>query len=347
VSSAALSNPSLIKKMGKQPIQTLYFGLDIGKSSHAYALVDETGSTVESATVSNSERKLDSLAKRLADGKTALVVGCEATGSYYERAAIAFSKVGVEVRVINPALTTTRALRSGMRSTKTDAADALGIARKLAEKRGDIGTSFAWNPETRRLQALGRHLKWLRRTRASLKTRVKSVDERPFESLGLNAKALDDEVARVEAELISETQRVRSDDFRLLIAIRGVGELTAAKLLAEAGDLSRFPRSAAFAAFVGLDPTVRQSGSSVRGKSRMSKAGSSYLRHTFGWTAKLLVRWNPAFRARFEYDLERGKPVGVAYGIIARKFATVAFHCITEGEAFDESKIGHGRPIAA
>lgn len=331
--------------MRKRPIQTLYLGLDIGKGSHAYALVDEAGSTVESGTISNGERRLDSLAKRLVGGKTTLVVGCEATGSYYERAAIAFSKVGVEVRVINPSLTTTKALRSDMRNTKTDSTDALGIARKLAEKRGDMGVSFAWSPEIRRLQALGRHLKWLRRTRAALRTRVKSVDERPFENLGLNASALDDEVARVEAELISETQRVRPDEFRLLTAIRGVGELTAAKLLAEAGDLSRFPRSAAFAAFTGLDPTVRQSGSSVLGKSRMSKAGSSYLRHTFSWTAKLLVRWNPAFRARFEYDLDRGKPVGVAYGIIARKFATVAFRCITEKEAFDESKIGHGCPI--
>ena len=120
--------------------------------------------------------------------------------------------------------------------------------------------------------------------------------------------------------------------------------LTAAKPPAEAGDLSRLSRSSAFAAFAGLDPTVRQSGSSVHRKSRMSKAGSSHLRHTFGWTAELLVRWNPAFRARFEYDLERGKPAGVAYGIVARKFAAVMFRCITEGEAFDESKIGHGCP---
>ena len=117
---------------------------------------------------------------------------------------------------------------------------------------------------------------------------------------------------------------------------------SAAMLLAETMCLQRFPTSKAFAAFVGLDPTLKQSGTSVNGKSHLSKAGSPHLRARMTWSAKLLVQWNETFHTLFENALSRGKAPGVAYGIVARKFATIVHQCVTKGEAFNPQKVGLG-----
>ncbi|MFC1787863.1 transposase, partial [Patescibacteria group bacterium] len=140
--------------MKKTSNSIVYLGVDIGKSEHAWTLIDASGSLLEEGTVLNKADRLVKFAKRISKDHPVLLMGCEATGSYYENIAIAFNKLGVVVRVINPALTSTKALRSSMRMTKTDKQDARGIARKLQEKKGDIGTVFSWNPEERRLQAM-------------------------------------------------------------------------------------------------------------------------------------------------------------------------------------------------
>lgn len=334
--------PLTEKVMQKTSTSIIYLGMDIGKTIHAWALVDEQGTVLEEGTIANTQKTLQTFARRLTREYSSLQVGCEATGSYYEKAAIAFSQVQVPVRVINPALTSTKALRSSMRSTKTDKQDARGIACKLQEKQGDIGTLFAWNPDERRLQALARHIRFLKKQRSALKVRTQAMQERPFANIDAHVDVFDKEILRLETELVRETKRLYASAMDILVAIRGVGDKGAAFLLAETMCLKRFSTSKAFAAFVGLDPTLKQSGTSVHGKSRLSKAGSPYLRATISWNAKLLVQWNQTFRSCFENALARGKAPGIAYGIVARKFATIVHQCVTRNEAFRPEKVGHG-----
>jgi len=337
---------ALIKKksMQKTSESMVYLGIDIGKASHAWTLVDQHGCILEEGEVRNEPDRLASFARRILKAHPNFLVGCEATGSYYEKVAIIFSELNIIVRVINPALTSTKALRSSMRLTKTDKQDARGIAQKIQQLRGEIGSVFQWNPEERCLQALSRHIQFLKKQRTSLKVHTQDILSRPFEmvNVNMNMNMYDKEIKRLEKALIKETMRLHKQAMDTLVAIRGVGEASAAKIFAETMNLDRFKNSKAFAAFVGLDPTLKQSGTSVHGKSRLSKAGSPHLRATLTWTAKLLVRWNPTFRECFENALARGKAPGVAYGMIARKFATCVHQCVTNNEVFDLNKVGLG-----
>jgi len=328
--------------MQKTSSSIVYLGVDIGKATHAWTLVDDCGHLLEEGTVTNTPTHLSVFVKRFVKAFPTLLVGCEATGSYYENLAIAFLKKDVEVRVINPALTSTKALRSSMRVTKTDKQDARGIARKLQERQGKIGTLFAWNPEERRLQAMARHLQFLKKQRSALKVRTLVMQGRPFEKIEVNTDLFDQEIVRLELTLLQESKHLYAQAMNTLVSIRGVSENSVALILAETMCLKRFKTSKAFAAFVGLDPTLKQSGTSVHGKSRLSKAGSPHLRSKLTWSAKLLVQWNPRFRTCFENALSRGKAPGVAYGIIARKFATIIYQCVTKNEAFDPNKVGLG-----
>ncbi len=320
---------------------TIFLGFDIGKSEHAFAFVNAVGEVVHRGKLKTDKRSLKSFVSKAQKTHSDLVVGVEATGIYHERLARTFLDAGITVQVLNPQLTTTKAIRSSVRLVKSDAADAMGIAQKLREKRGDIGHPFSWNHERRALQALGRsydHLLWHRQ---SLRAHVGMYKERGFaETFAPNPESLEPEISRLRRDLIAEARRVYPVEFEILVAVPGIADETAARMLAETMGIERFRNAHAFAAFVGVDPRVKESGTSVRGKTSMTKNGSPILRYLFGWTGRNVAQWSAPFRQRLDYDIGRGKPAGVAYGSIARRLAVVLYTCLVNKTPFDPSLVG-------
>lgn len=317
--------------------------LDIGKSEHAFAVVDPDGRAIERDTVQTNQRSLGAFARRITKRYPGAAVAVEATSSYHEAVALAFLRLGITVRVVNPVLTATKAISDSVRRVKTDASDALGIARKLCEKHGELGYPFSWNEQERALQALGRSFAHLRRLRQSLRAHARSYADRPWSAACAPSETvLDGEIDRLATQLAEQAKTVFPEEMTILTAIRGLGEATAARLLAETMGVTRFTSGRAFAAFAGLDPRVKESGTSVRGRRSMTKSGSPILRDILGWAGKSLVRWNPAFSQRFRYDVERGKPAGVAYGIAARRLAVILHSCLSRKQAFDPARVGTG-----
>lgn len=76
-----------------------------------------------------------------------------------------------------------------------------------------------------------------------------------------------------------------------------MGGTTAAKLLAYLGDVRRFRNARALAAFIGVTPRIKQSGSSVHGRSSISRAGHAPVRHALYMPAMVALRYNPAIKA--------------------------------------------------
>ena len=95
--------------------------------------------------------------------------------------------------------------------------------------------------------------------------------------------------------------------FELLIKIPGIGEGTATAVLAEVTRLENFRTARELAAFVGLTPRHRTSGSSVRGKPRISKMGLKTLRKALYLPALTAMRFNPSLKSFAEKLREKGK----------------------------------------
>ncbi len=94
------------------------------------------------------------------------------------------------------------------------------------------------------------------------------------------------------------------------------------------------------AAFAGLVPRIRQSGTSVRGRSRLSKAGSSRLRKGLYFPALTALRFNPLIRALGLRLSVKGKSkmliIGAAGALWAgRKLLHIAFGVLKSGKPFD------------
>ena len=121
----------------------------------------------------------------------------------------------------------------------------------------------------------------------------------------------------------------------LLDSIPGVGEATAAVLLAEVPDIKEYRSARQVAAFAGLVPRERQSGSSVRGRVRLSKIGNARLRKALYFPAVTALRCSPFFQQWAEGLRQRGKSKMAVIGAAMRKLVHLAYGVLKTGKPFD------------
>ncbi len=260
----------------------------------------------------------------------------EATGAYGEALALHLHAGGHTVSVVNPAAVKAFA-QSRLSRTKTDKVGAELIARfRLAQRRA------AWSPpapEVRELQALARRLESLIEMRVAEKNRLSPgiTVEAVRQSVAEHVAYLDEQIKRTE-ELIREhidrhpTLRRQSE---LLDSIPGIGGATAAVLLAEITDVKQYRSARQVAAYAGLVPREWRSGSSVRGRVRLSKIGNARLRRALYFPAITALRCSPFFQRWAEGLRERGKCEMAVIGAAMRKLIHLAYGVLKTGKPFD------------
>ena len=101
--------------------------------------------------------------------------------------------------------------------------------------------------------------------------------------------------------------------------------ITAAIIESEIGDINRFASPEKLVAFVGIDPSVKQSGDFIGSQNRMSKRGSPHLRRAIWQAAVRAVHIDPVLKAFFEKKRSEGKAYGTAIGAVARKLTYIIF----------------------
>ena len=120
----------------------------------------------------------------------------------------------------------------------------------------------------------------------------------------------------------------------LLTSIPGIGETTAALLLAEVPHLKQYRSARQLAACAGLVPRERQSGSSLKGRVRLSKIGNARLRKGLYFPAVTALRCSSFFQQWASGLRERGKCKMSVIGAVMRKLLHVAFGVLKSGCPF-------------
>ncbi len=95
------------------------------------------------------------------------------------------------------------------------------------------------------------------------------------------------------------------------------------------------------AAYVGLSPMQRQSGSSVLGRTVLSKKGNSHLRKALFFPAITAQRWNPHLLTFAQRLLAKGKAKMVVIGALMRKLIHLIYGVLKSGKAYDPSHNPH------
>ena len=141
-------------------------------------------------------------------------------------------------------------------------------------------------------------------------------------------------IERIDGELHA---RARADPrVKVLRTLPGVGEFTALVMVAEIGDISRFPSARKLAAWAGLTPTVRGPDLKVR-HGHISKQGSAWPRWVMNQAAQTAKR-SPEFAATYAtISKRRGKKIATI--AIARKLLTCAWHLLNDLQAADPDEL--------
>ena len=121
----------------------------------------------------------------------------------------------------------------------------------------------------------------------------------------------------------------------LLDSIPGVGQTTAALFLAEIVDIRQYKSARQVAAFAGLVPRERRSGTSVRGKVRLSKIGNARLKKALYFPAITALRCSEFFKQWASGMRERGKCKMSVIGAAMRKLIHLAYGVLKTGKPFD------------
>jgi transposase len=311
-------------------------GLDVAKLKFNACLM-RAGDKLRHKVFPNNPQGFAQLSDWLKKQGVKQVHACmEATGTYGDSLATYLHEQAHTVSVVNPAAIKAYA-QSHLSRTKTDRVDAALIAGFCGERRPP-----AWRPperEVQELQALVRRLESLTEMRVMEENRLSSgvTVEAVRESVEEHLAYLSEQIRKAEALIrdhINNHPGLKRQR-ELLDTIPGIGETTAAALLAEVPDISQYKSARQVAAFAGLVPRERQSGSSVRGRVRLSKIGNAPLRKALYFPAVTALRCSPFFQQWAEGLRQRGKSKMAVIGAAMRKLVYLAYGVLKTGCPFD------------
>jgi transposase len=324
-------NPRAASEKARQAI----VGIDVAKLKLDVALKQPKGkwkTKVVDNTVAGFEQLRAWLAKH---GVTCAHVCMEATGVYWERVAEDLCDHGFAVSVVNPAQIKDFGGAMGVR-TKTDAVDAKLIAEFCDSRNPPVWQ--APSKSIRRLRALVGRRDALVDLRTQEKCRLEvATTQEVRRSIELVIAHLDEQIAQIERQIQKDIDDdpTLKEQRELLKSIPGIGDTTAALFLSHYGGQLRFESARQAVAFAGLDTAKRESGTSVRGKPRMSKKGHSAIRKAVympALTAMSRTPWGKTFSSRL---ISAGKPKKLVLGALMRKIVAIAYGVLKSGTPFN------------
>lgn len=316
-----------------------YLGVDVSKKKLDCMLLNSTNGKLKSKSLSNTKAGIEELIGWLAENKAPEAhVIMEPTGVYHEPAALALTDAGLKLSLVNPAQLRQFAQGLGVKN-KTDKADSTVLARY-----GDTLKPDAWqapSQSARQLKALLARRDAVAEDLQREQNRQEAVDfgispEQVKQSILQSIAFLQGELRRLE-QMIKD--HIDSDpDLRnkreLLETIPGVGMRVSSNLTALFA-AKTFTSAEQLAAYLGLVPVQWESGSSVRGRPRLSKAGPSHLRKLLYMPAVVARQWNPHIKSFSDRLIAKGKTKMAVIGACMRKLAHLCFGVVHTGRPYD------------
>lgn len=312
-------------------------GIDIAKASFTACICQQsdTGQLRFSSVTAfeNSRRGFNQLLKWVR--KHSLVAPhtvfmMEATGIYYEGLAYHLEQLKQSVCVVLPNKVKHYAKSLNVK-TKTDQMDAQVIAQMGAER-----TVAPWAPAApvfRRLRALTRLYTDLKAQKTGFINRLHSM-EAGYDPLAFVLKStkeiirkLDREIQKVEAEIskLIASEPWLKEKTEKLLTIKGVGLITIAIVLAETQGFKLITNVKQLASYSGYDVVQKESGSSIKGKTRISKKGNSRIRAALHFPALVASRHNKDLQIVFHRINEKKASKMIGATALQRKLLILLY----------------------
>jgi transposase len=194
-------------------------------------------------------------------------------------------------------------------------------------RRADTKTSIRWLLKRRGLDNYGKKPFSVIGKKKLRELQLREIDMR-LDELDL----VDSIIGRLDAQIAQIV--VGDPNAKMLDTLPGVAPYTALFLSSAISDINRFPDSKHLCAYLGLVPSLHQSGDAVF-TGHITKEGNKFLRRNLVECARVAVRKDPRLR-EFYLRLKRKRGENKALMAVARKIATYAFWMLKRNQTYDE-----------
>jgi len=307
-----------------------YFGLDISKD-----VLDVCDNNEVYYQFKNNISGFKKLIKLL-DINTVCVM--EATGYYHVRLAYYLLENSFNVSIVNP-LKVKRYIQMTLSKIKTDKSDC-----KMIQLYGKERTPKLWFGQSKTQQEslqLSRLLSVYSKQSTQIKNKLHGEtvlgvpSKAVLSSLNRQLKSLKREMKALEEKLEKNVKKEYQSSLTLLKSIPGIGDKTALMLLVYTDGFYRFESSKELCSYAGITPIIRQSGSSIKGRPRISKMGNPKLRNLLFMCSFNACKYNRACKALFDRIVAKGKSKKLALIAVCNKLLKQAFSIVKNGVPYN------------
>ncbi|WP_420575176.1 IS110 family transposase [Kordia sp.] len=262
----------------------------------------------------------------------------EATGYYHVRLAYFLLENGKGVCVVNP-LKIKRYIQMHLSKIKTDKSDSKMILNYAKDCDPDLW--FGQSKTQQESLQLSRLLSVYTKQGTQLKNKIHGEQvlgipsKAVIGSLNRQLKHLRKEIKVLEGKLLKNVKSEYQKSLTLLKTIPGIGDKTALMLLVFTDGFNRFESSKELCSYAGITPVIRQSGSIVKGRSRISKIGNTKLRNLLFLCSFNACKYNTACKALFDRIVTKGKSKKLALIAVCNKLLKQAFSIVKNQIPYD------------
>jgi len=320
-------------------METLYFlGIDISKKNFQAALTLD-GVNMHMVESDNNSSAIKTFMRRLKKqfgfSSSQLTVCMEHTGIYCGPLLDYLFKNGIKV-CVEPALQIKQS--QGMTRGKSDQADAKRIANYAYKNRNELRF---WKPQRisiQKLKALLTIRERLVKTKGQLETPLKEMSEFVEEhirkevvnSCQKSIEAIEKNIVKIQEkidQLVKEDQQL-SEQVARAMSVPGVGIITSLHVIIATGEFEKIAEVKKFACYAGVAPFEHSSGSSIRGKTRVSKMANMTLKKLLHLAAISAIRHCEELKLFYERKIAAGKNKMSVINAVRNKLISRIFACI-------------------
>lgn len=311
-------------------------GIDCSNETFDLCIIDGNKTTF-TGQFSNNEQGFKKVTPYL--DKVSLVV-IEATGPYYLALALYLYKSNVPVSVVNP-LRIKRYSQMKMSRAKTDKKDALLIAQY-----GRAECPETWEPPESidiQIQQLDTYLKGLEKRKRMAANQLHALDKTGELCKNLRTD-LEDEISYIEERISKISTQIDllinqayAKEVETLKSIPGLGPKSIYLILICTNGFKKFENHKQVISYFGLAPRIFESGTSVKGRSKICKMGMAKVRSTLYMAATSASRCNLACRVLYERLRAKGKGHKQSIIAVANKLIKQAFSIVKSGIKYDRT----------
>lgn len=321
---------------------TNFIGVDISKKTLDFALVIK-GSVSQNFKIQNSKKDLNSFFKDFRIDFSETLFCMEHTGIYgnilldylYQKQALIWLESAIQIK-----------RSQGILRGKNDKVDAQRIALYAFKNHSD---ARLWKPEREVIV----QLKYLQQTRERLIQAIQLIEKPINEAKGFikqkyivsMGKACRSSIRTLKKELNNIDQQIMdiivADEnltrlFNIIISVDGIGKVTATQIIITTNEFKDFSNAKKYACYAGVVPFEHTSGTSIKGKTRVSHFANKNIKRLLHMAALVVISKPGELQNYYHRKIEEGKNKMLIINAIRNKLILRIFACVLENRLYEK-----------